>query len=528
MRLKKHTRIGHGQMRDTVNLLKNIKVAKAADYPKNDRFSDATTASVLLPRPLKGFVSSERQQDTIEEASDDQLKNNGQKNQSDAAESSQPKEEAVTKTEEKPKVKSSGFKYNLKLSSSTPGGHLINSIEDLLPMPAPTPKTHERKAPGEIKKLFEASKDDNDNYVAPQSVNLDDPLITVGLPSDVLIRAKDITPTKVPDTIFLGNANIYVWVSEIYSPTKFWFHIDNADCPNELEDFMYELNGFFSESDVDQKYRMHTSDIIVGRACAAIYDRRWHRGEIVGAFNPDTKTVKVFFMDYGTTSIVPLDQLRHLSNVFASFPRQAHRGRMALVSPIGTDQRWSFGELEDPATAFLNFANDLLLYAKVYAYEAHDQIFHMLLYDVDTNSEPVCINKVMADYSFCNFHSPQFDDFPIPEDLYPTFEMLEQGISPSYVELSATKGKVSEPNDMDVAAEKEKHGRIFLGLSTDKPHRRGCKPGNVAKKENTKDSKLQRQPPSYVSDLKLICQSAISFDYFFLTGRSTTTRCNCT
>lgn len=50
---------------------------------------------------------------------------------------------------------------------------------------------------------------------------------------------------------------------------------------------------------------------------------------------------KVYFIDYGTVSKVPIKGICYLHQNFMTLPQQAIRGRLAAVYPPGMQEQWS-------------------------------------------------------------------------------------------------------------------------------------------------------------------------------------------
>lgn len=82
----------------------------------------------------------------------------------------------------------------------------------------------------------------------------------------------------------------------------------------------------------------------------------WHRAEIVGEINKDM--VKVFFVDYGTTSSVYIRNIKYLMSDFSGLRSQVYRGSLSYIRPIG--HRWS----RDATYFLLNVVAELMIFAK--------------------------------------------------------------------------------------------------------------------------------------------------------------------
>lgn len=83
-----------------------------------------------------------------------------------------------------------------------------------------------------------------------------------------------------------------------------------------------------------------------GYACAALYAKMWHRGQIIGDVHDEK--VSIFFVDYGTVDRVNIKDVRYLLSSFSTQPKLCHRGTLDFIKPRNTNQRWTV-----EATSFL-------------------------------------------------------------------------------------------------------------------------------------------------------------------------------
>lgn len=193
--------------------------------------------------------------------------------------------------------------------------------------------------------LCSTSEDDEDakTHEIPK-LTLEDPLLLVGLPLNIFLLAKQYPDFETSADVLAGQADFYIYVSEVYSPHRFWFNMDDGHGSFfELERTQHDLKFFYNDQLAAETYRMHPADIMVGRACAALFDNVWHRAEIVGPLDAKQNKAKIFFVDYGTVSNVRVDNLRHLTLQFSVMPRQAQRGRVGALPWSGQTQVAAFG-----------------------------------------------------------------------------------------------------------------------------------------------------------------------------------------
>ena len=120
-----------------------------------------------------------------------------------------------------------------------------------------------------------------------------------------------------------GSDYFFIIVAEIYTPSKFyWFLKDKRKAIEKLSDDMTEFYNVNAS-----EYKLTHDDMYVTQMVAVLFtDNLWYRGRVTRF--PGNRLVEVFYVDYGTTCKVYIDQLRHLHVKFAEFPMQAFRGRL--------------------------------------------------------------------------------------------------------------------------------------------------------------------------------------------------------
>lgn len=126
-----------------------------------------------------------------------------------------------------------------------------------------------------------------------------------------------------------------------------------------------------------------------GQVCAALFMGLWHRAEIVQPLSKDD-TVKVHFVDYGTTASVPLTGIKYLLDAFCTLPSQVFRGCLDFIQPMG--HRWT----RESCYAFLSLVSDLQLYGKVTRIDEDNRIVYMLMIDTNGISQDVQINDLLV------------------------------------------------------------------------------------------------------------------------------------
>lgn len=84
---------------------------------------------------------------------------------------------------------------------------------------------------------------------------------------------------------------------------------------------------------------MKPDQVAIGMKVAAFACGQWDRAEVISV-SPSKELVKLFFMDFGTTGLVPLRLCRLLIEHFAMMRRQSIRGGLYGISPRGNTRLW--------------------------------------------------------------------------------------------------------------------------------------------------------------------------------------------
>nr|XP_036213493.1 uncharacterized protein LOC106617835 [Bactrocera oleae] len=247
-------------------------------------------------------------------------------------------------------------------------------------------------------------------------------------PENTMTFGKKIPTYKISDQIIRGSI-IGIFISEIHSPYKFWFHIYKKH--HELDDLMLQIERFYTSLETDS-FGIPSVCISPGQVCAALYKGLWHRAEILASVIENK--AKVFFVDYGTVSNVPVSKIKFLLTSFARLPKQAIRGSLSHICP--KNYHWSPESIQ----YFLYLSSELMLYGQVSEIDEKKRIIHMVLCDSNRN-EVLQINKELVERGFA-FYDEQWlksdkDELRthhLRED-FPTFSMLEMGEYPSFAEL---------------------------------------------------------------------------------------------
>lgn len=85
---------------------------------------------------------------------------------------------------------------------------------------------------------------------------------------------------------------------------------------------------------------MKPDQVFVGMRVAAFAFDQWHRADVISEYNAARKSVKLFFIDYGTSGELGLNRCKHLVEQFAMPIRKAFRGALYGVQPVRRRCLW--------------------------------------------------------------------------------------------------------------------------------------------------------------------------------------------
>ncbi|XP_063700789.1 uncharacterized protein LOC134831076 [Culicoides brevitarsis] len=297
----------------------------------------------------------------------------------------------------------------------------------------------------ETQRKFKDIPLDSDFALPPNS-------IPTNLPMDVVTNLESIPTVSYVQT----HPSFQIFITDAHSPTKFWF-INANDAPKSNA-FMDEMHTYYRQlqENKDDTYRMSAKDAIEGRLCVALFDFVWHRAIIVRA--PIKNKVQVMHLDYGTISTASIDEIQFLTEKFAKMPYLLMRGRLALVAP--RSDHWAREYQNDATEKFIDLVFSKKLYAILYAQEEDENVSHLILYEkpIECGVDNTSINEQLALATDCRLFTSTSEEWPCIDELYPTFDMLENHKFPTYTQLvKATKPEIYWRHEKTAAFYSESH-----------------------------------------------------------------------
>lgn len=223
-------------------------------------------------------------------------------------------------------------------------------------------------------------------------------------------------PPVVRDATFtLKNQNIphnepfVFYLTEVYSPVRFWFHYEN-----EVEKMMKELQDDYKDLKANDLV-ISDKNIVQGLLIACYYpcSREWSRAQIINPPNQEGN-VRLIFVDYGTVGTFSKKAIKYLFERYLVYPRFANRGSLSDLIPNGEDFSWSVVQVDK----FLSKFSDKKLKAKVLRKVEADNS-----YELDVEQVKESGNTNLRDWILRNGLAQAFD--PQPGDIKPFCYTIE-------------------------------------------------------------------------------------------------------
>lgn len=148
-----------------------------------------------------------------------------------------------------------------------------------------------------------------------------------------------ITVEDLSASLDVGDV-VDITITQVHNPSKFWIQL-NSNLAN-LSSLEEDMRKTYEKS--TRGYVLKETPLL-GTFVAAQYKdylpnstfQGWHRAMVTGICRPHV--AQVFYIDYGTDSIVPFDKLRHLLKKHASqLKAQAISARLSSIRPIDQDE----------------------------------------------------------------------------------------------------------------------------------------------------------------------------------------------
>ncbi|KAK9737379.1 OST-HTH/LOTUS domain [Popillia japonica] len=220
-------------------------------------------------------------------------------------------------------------------------------------------------------------------------------------------------------------------VAEVYDPSKFWLNL--RIYASKLNELMDNLQIFYSSHNKELQvpnFAMQNNMYIV-----CLFNREYHRARIIDTSQKSENYIKVYFVDYGTVSVISVESVCYLHNKFSDLPEQAVRARLAGIYPARENEQWS----RAAATRFLSLVMEKNLVAQIVKIDEERRILDVVLADTSDEEEDFYLNDALVSMGYALFtfekREPASPSKIVPIvryiHLFPTHVELENGSVPT-------------------------------------------------------------------------------------------------
>ena len=268
-----------------------------------------------------------------------------------------------------------------------------------------------------------------------------------------------------PAILTMPSRQNLVNVSHIVTPCNFYIqHVADQDKLNSLMDGIHiYCEGAKGSNGAVRSTKV--GDLVCAKGDG---DEWWYRARIIdeqqqtsvpkGRSHPIPK-VKVCFIDYGNTAMVPLNRLRKIPSKFIDLPELATNCSLVDIVPPGNCKTWP----NESIKAFGSMIRDKHLLMAIVRKSGGQLIVDLKSPDPDgsiTGDKPASVRDALVFLEVANFTSPASVPSPevaFPVRTYPKVTLPDEGAS-----LQVTVAEAQSPDNMYVVKYDEKEYEKML------------------------------------------------------------------
>ena len=172
--------------------------------------------------------------------------------------------------------------------------------------------------------------------------------------------------------------------------------------------FLFFSDYYRGGNGLSEDYYVRDGNLKEGMYCAALYDKFWHRAQVLSA-NYETNEFSVCYFDYGTRAILPKAEIRRMDVKFLYLPAQAIKCRLKGIKPPNYLPKWPVTSGEFFLEIVLKCLEDGLV-CQVDVHDVNDHLYVVSLYDTVTNDLPegVKVTKALVDLGHAEYDSNKY------------------------------------------------------------------------------------------------------------------------
>ena len=280
-------------------------------------------------------------------------------------------------------------------------------------------------------------------------------------PSAVVSKKSEDQPTASPSSqtrsgppiLTMPSRQNLVSVSHISTPTDFFIHhvADTEKLENLMDAIQTHCEGAKSMNDAVKTTKV--GDLVCAKGES---DEWWYRARIISeqqqtsvpkGRNQPLPNVKVYFIDYGNTEVVPLNRLRKIPPKFTDLSELATNCSLVDIVPPGLCKTWPNASIK----AFGSMVRDKNLLMAVVKKRGGKLLVDLKSPDKDgstASDKPASVRDALVFLEVANFTSPASvpnPDVAFPVYTYPKVTLPEEGET-----LQVTVTYTQTPDDMYV------------------------------------------------------------------------------
>ncbi|XP_030568680.1 uncharacterized protein LOC115768282 isoform X1 [Drosophila novamexicana] len=261
---------------------------------------------------------------------------------------------------------------------------------------------------------------------------LSDAIYCVDKPKEAAALGAELPLVPISESFKIGDV-LKLFVSEVYSPFQFWFHVVDGDYDmHMLEQLNHQITTFYSTLR-DTDWQLPSYFMKPGYMCAVLHEFAWRRGRIVSEPLADADNVSVYLLDYGKGVNVQHKELYFLHGTFKEQPAFLMRGTLTDVYPL--DLHWP----ENATSKFKQLVHARELHAVIKDIDIQDRILFVNLFN-KSSSETTTISDLLIEAKMAGRSHNYSAELRAANcgrrlrylrERLPTFDMLETQVFPT-------------------------------------------------------------------------------------------------